>query len=377
VSARIGSALLPPALLALAFVAPGTTAPAQASDTLDPAALAAAAMPTDAASSSGTVTVEAAGVTVSVSGLDGSAPVAVQVSDSAPDGAATDIESAAPTPADAQYHAAQEQYHAVVASQDMSVAGSSSQTRISVSSGAAGPHGDGSRAAAAAPTVAGSSDGGGARPLAAHGERCDTTSAQSTISISGTLSESIQQKVSAQICAKISSGSSQLSTDIGSSSVAVGDRICREGAGRPARTCSSSLPRRARARPIREPKLVTTCCVHGSAPAQSLPSAPTQGLQATARAEPPRAEPAARPKAHGPARSTRTTGRPGRLPPLPLPAPAGVAAGSAGGGGVFPPLFMALALWLLLQPPGVSVLRLPARIRSPQPPVDDRRDRPG
>jgi hypothetical protein len=54
-----------------------------------------------------------------------------------------------------------------------------------------------------------------------------------------------------------------------------------------------------------------------------------------------------------------------------------MALGGAGGGSVFAPLFVALALWFLVHPPGLSVLRLPARIRSPTATVDDRRDRPG
>src|SRR5262245_35564307 len=72
---RIGLALLPPMLAAAALFAPGTVAPALASDPLSPSALVAEAMPSDSGpSSSGSMSVEAAGVKVTVTGLDATSP---------------------------------------------------------------------------------------------------------------------------------------------------------------------------------------------------------------------------------------------------------------------------------------------------------------
>jgi hypothetical protein len=60
------------------------------------------------------------------------------------------------------------------------------------------------------------------------------------------------------------------------------------------------------------------------------------------------------------------------FPPLPS---GGSAAGGAGGGGTG--AVAALAVWMLLQLPGLAVLRLPPSRRSPRARVDDIRNRPG
>jgi hypothetical protein len=60
------------------------------------------------------------------------------------------------------------------------------------------------------------------------------------------------------------------------------------------------------------------------------------------------------------------------FPPLTV---GGSAAGGTGGGGTG--AVAALAIWMLLQLPGLAVLRLPPSRRSPRARVDDIRNRPG
>ena len=60
---------------------------------------------------------------------------------------------------------------------------------------------------------------------------------------------------------------------------------------------------------------------------------------------------------------------------FPPPPTGGSAAGGTGGGGAA--AVAALAVWMLLQLPGLAVLRLPPSRRSPRARVDDIRNRPG
>lgn len=397
VMGRAGTMLLPPALAALALVAPGFTAPALASGPLDPAAIVATPMPAAApasvaqapavAPSSGSMTVEAAGVSVTVSGADASSTPTVTVSGSPsaalPNaGPAAGEQGKAPpatlTAAAPQYHEAVTQYQAAVTVHPAAAIAPTTDVSVSVSGNDASPHRTAPRAADPTTQAPGAAAAGSARTPAAHGDTCDTTSVDTAISIAGDLSGPIRQEVSALICVKIPNVSVQMPGHIGSSSSTPvpadpqpGTCMVRAGAAVPDCAPVDGNVARARARPVLSPAAPTTaCCIQSASPAGAAQSATAAHVE-------PRAAPSSDSRARVPDRSERGPPGPGRLPPLPLPAPAGMAAGGVGGGGVFGPVFMALMLWLLLQPPGISVLRLPAQIRSPKALVDDRRDRPG
>jgi len=94
----------------------------------------------------------------------------------------------------------------------------------------------------------------------------------------------------------------------------------------------------------------------------STPSAPHEAAPVRGRIQP-----APQPRAKGTA--------PLHLLAFPtLPATGGAAGGGGGGGSG---VVAALAVWMLLQLPGLSVLRLPPSRRSPRARVDDIRNRPG